>query len=192
MLCFQTREKSPEAASHLTALIKKLLLIVSRPARLLECLEFDPEEFYQLLEAAEGQARGVYGISTNVPQYIIGKLGLNRDPLAELQNDLSSLDALVEPVSSESVPVQRSSTPKPDSREDSGNEKEKSKPSSIKEPSENDFDTIKLVSNGAYGAVYLVRHKETRQPFALKKINKQNLILRNQVKNSRSGFKFCD
>jgi microtubule-associated serine/threonine kinase len=53
-LLSQTREKSPDAASYLTALIKKLLLIVSRPARLLECLEFDPEEFYQLLEAAEG------------------------------------------------------------------------------------------------------------------------------------------
>jgi microtubule-associated serine/threonine kinase len=79
---------------------------VSRPARLLECLEFDPEEFYQLLEAAEGQARGVYGISTNVPQYIIGKLGLNRDPLAELQNDLSSLDALVEVAVPETEPVQ--------------------------------------------------------------------------------------
>lgn len=50
-----------------------------------------------------------------------------------------------------------------------------------KEPSENDFETVKLISNGAYGAVYLVRHKETRQPFALKKINKLNLILRNQV-----------
>ncbi len=46
------------------------------------------EEFYQLLEAAEGQARGLHGMTTNVPQYIIGKLGLNRDPLAELQNDL--------------------------------------------------------------------------------------------------------
>ena len=91
-LLAQTREKSPDAASHLTALIKKLLLIVSRPARLLECLEFDPEEFYQLLEAAEGQARGVHGVHTNVPQYIIGKLGLNRDPLAELQQDLSQLD----------------------------------------------------------------------------------------------------
>jgi microtubule-associated serine/threonine kinase len=89
-LLSQTREKSPDAASYLTALIKKLLLIVSRPARLLECLEFDPEEFYQLLEAAEGQARGVHGIHTNVPQYIIGKLGLNRDPLAELQQDLLS------------------------------------------------------------------------------------------------------
>lgn len=49
---------------------------------------FNQEEFYQLLEAAEGQARGVHGVTTNVPQYIIGKLGLNRDPLAELQNDL--------------------------------------------------------------------------------------------------------
>lgn len=30
-------------------------------------------------------------------------------------------------------------------------------------------------------AVYLVRHKETRQRFAMKKINRQNLILRNQI-----------
>ena len=93
----QTREKSPDAARHLTALIKKLLLIVSRPARLLECLEFDPEEFYQLLEAAEGHARGLHGVSANVPQYIIGKLGLNRDPLAELQHDLSNLDTVDRP-----------------------------------------------------------------------------------------------
>lgn len=32
-----------------------------------------------------------------------------------------------------------------------------------------------------FSAVYLVRHKETRQRYAMKKINKQNLILRNQV-----------
>lgn len=67
-LLVQTRDKSPEAASYLTCLIKKLLLIVSRPARLLECLEFDPEEFYQLLEAAEGQARVVHGVQTHLPQ----------------------------------------------------------------------------------------------------------------------------
>ena len=89
--CFQTREKSTEAASHLTALIKKLLLIVSRPARLLECLEFDPEEFLQLLDAAEGHARGLHGVNANVPQYIISKLGLNRDPLAELRQDMSQV-----------------------------------------------------------------------------------------------------
>ncbi|TNM92189.1 hypothetical protein fugu_019201 [Takifugu bimaculatus] len=42
----------------------------------------------------------------------------------------------------------------------------------------------KLISNGAYGAVYLVRHKETKQRFAMKKINKQNLILRNQIQQA--------
>ena len=36
--------------------------------------------------------------------------------------------------------------------------------------SEEDYDIVKLISNGAYGAVYLVKHKETRQRFALKKI----------------------
>lgn len=82
LLLQQTRDKSPDAAAHLTSLIKKLLLIVSRPARLLECLEFDPEEFYHLLEQAEGQARTSQGIKTDIPQYIITKLGLNRDPLA--------------------------------------------------------------------------------------------------------------
>ena len=102
-LLAETRDKSPDATSHLTALIKKLLLIVSRPARLLECLEFDPEEFYQLLEAAEGQAKSVGGlVSANVPQYIIGKLGLNRDPLADLQQDLSSLD--MNPASTTATP----------------------------------------------------------------------------------------
>ena len=50
-----------------------------------------------------------------------------------------------------------------------------------KPPCEDDFDVVKLISNGAYGAVYLVKHKESRQRFALKKINKHNLILRNQV-----------
>ena len=67
-LLLQTRDKSAEAATYLTCLIKKLLLIVSRPARLLECLEFDPEEFYQLLEAAEGQARVVHGVQAHLPQ----------------------------------------------------------------------------------------------------------------------------
>jgi len=79
---FQTREKSPAAVAVLTGLIKKLLLVVSRPARLLECLEFDPEEFYHLLEQAEGQAKSSQEIKTDIPQYIISKLGLNRDPIA--------------------------------------------------------------------------------------------------------------
>lgn len=78
----QTKEKSLEAATRLTGLIKKLLLVISRPARLLECLEFDPEEFYHLLEQAEGQAKINAGIKTDIPQYIVNKLSLNRDPIS--------------------------------------------------------------------------------------------------------------
>lgn len=48
-------------------------------------------------------------------------------------------------------------------------------------PNENDYEILKLISNGAYGSVHLVKHKQTRQRFALKKINKNNLMLRNQV-----------
>lgn len=43
--------------------------------------EFDPEEFYQRLEAAEGQAKVGHGIKTDIPRYIINQLGLTRDPL---------------------------------------------------------------------------------------------------------------
>ena len=50
-------------------------MIVSRPARLLECLEFDPNEFYELLEEAEGVVREQLGSGTakvpDLPQYII-------------------------------------------------------------------------------------------------------------------------
>lgn len=40
---------------------------------------------------------------------------------------------------------------------------------------------INILFCACFRAVYLVRHKETRQRFAMKKICKQNLILRNQI-----------
>ncbi|GAB6022280.1 Microtubule-associated serine/threonine-protein kinase 2 [Chamberlinius hualienensis] len=144
-LFVECREKSPNAAQHLTVIVKKLLIIVSRPARLLECLEFDPEEFYHLLEAAEGQAKGLQGIKNDIPKYIIGKLGLNRDPLAVLNDDLSTYDG---------------GRPESDIDDVDGNKKEgnavststpKSTLEPVRGPNEIDFETIKLISNGAYG-----------------------------------------
>ena len=44
-----------QSVDTLTKFIKKFLLIISRVARLLECLEFDPLEFCHLLDAAEAQ-----------------------------------------------------------------------------------------------------------------------------------------
>ncbi|XP_046406823.1 microtubule-associated serine/threonine-protein kinase 3 isoform X10 [Ischnura elegans] len=181
-LLTETKEKSPEAAARLTGLIKKLLLVVSRPARLLECLEFDPEEFYHLLEQAEGQAKISQGIKADIPQYIINKLGLNRDPIAELQEDLDQLESTCSSPERKNQTMFQTSTPK---------EEEKTP----RVPSEGDFEIVKLISNGAYGAVYLVRHKETRHRFAMKKINKNNLMLRNQVDqvfNERDIMSFTD
>ncbi|XP_043086412.1 microtubule-associated serine/threonine-protein kinase 3-like [Puntigrus tetrazona] len=73
-----------EEVTVIAKLVKKILIIISRPARLLECLEFDPEEFYQRLEVAEDQAKIGQGIKTDIPRYIISQLGLTRDPLEDM------------------------------------------------------------------------------------------------------------
>ncbi|KAJ6659433.1 hypothetical protein lerEdw1_018667 [Lerista edwardsae] len=160
------RSESSEVA-FVTQLVKKLMIIIARPARLLECLEFDPEEFYHLLEAAEGHAKEGEGIKCDIPRYIICQLGLTRDPLEEMAQ-LNSYDS-------------------PDTPETDDSTEGKNRRATVqvkKTPSEEEFETIKLISNGAYGAVFLVRHRTTRQRFAMKKINKQNLILRNQIQQA--------
>ncbi|XP_050529258.1 microtubule-associated serine/threonine-protein kinase 2 [Daktulosphaira vitifoliae] len=160
LLLAEAKEKSEEAAELLTGTMKKLLLIISRPARLLECLEFDPEEFYHLLEQAEGQAKICQGIKDEIPQYIIGKLGLTRNSVDDIDINFQKLEECsLKKNQNQSVKKDTFTSP----------------------PSEIDFDVIKLISNGAYGAVYLVRHKQTRQRFAMKKIIKNNLMLRNQI-----------
>ncbi|KAF0041641.1 hypothetical protein F2P81_005173 [Scophthalmus maximus] len=166
------RSESVEV-TFVTQLVRKLMIIIARPARLLECLEFDPEEFYHLLEAAEGHAKEGQGIKCDIPRYIISQLGLTRDPLEEMAQ-LSSYDSGNPETPETDDSVDNRGTPVP-----AAPPQTKTKP-----PREEDFETIKLISNGAYGAVFLVRHKETRQRFAMKKINKQNLILRNQIQQA--------
>ncbi|XP_038661533.1 microtubule-associated serine/threonine-protein kinase 4-like isoform X4 [Scyliorhinus canicula] len=160
------RSESNELAV-IDQLVRKLLIIIARPARLLECLEFDPEEFYHLLEAAEGHAKEGEGIKSDIPRYIISQLGLTRDPLEEMAQ-LANYDSGT------------AETPETDDSVDSFSPSVQGR----RKPREIDFETMKLISNGAYGAVYLVRHKETKQRFAMKKINKQNLILRNQIQQA--------
>uniref|UniRef100_A0A9J7X0E7 non-specific serine/threonine protein kinase n=1 Tax=Cyprinus carpio carpio TaxID=630221 RepID=A0A9J7X0E7_CYPCA len=168
---FQESTERSESAevTFIKELVKKILIVIARPARLLECLEFDPEEFYHLLEAAEGHAKEGQGIKTDIPRYIISQLGLTRDPLEEIAQ-LTSYDSGI------------AETPETD---ESGSSHSLSAAlRSRRKPCELDFEMIKVISNGAYGAVYLVRHKETKQRFAMKKINKQNLMLRNQIQQA--------
>ncbi|KAI4817213.1 hypothetical protein KUCAC02_009489 [Chaenocephalus aceratus] len=123
--------------------------------------------FYHLLEAAEGHAKEGQGIKTDIPRYIISQLGLTRDPLEEIAQ-LTSCDSGI------------AETPETDDSSQSLSTALRCR----RKPCELDFEMKKLISNGAYGAVYLVRHKETKQRFAMKKINKQNLILRNQIQQA--------
>lgn len=76
----QTREKSAEAGAQVAPLVTRLILAMARPARLLECLEFDPERFYRLLEAAEGHARHLQ---------VIGDIWLLRGRLARVGGRLA-------------------------------------------------------------------------------------------------------
>ncbi|XP_054614284.1 microtubule-associated serine/threonine-protein kinase 4 isoform X4 [Dunckerocampus dactyliophorus] len=162
-----TERSESEEVNFIRDLAKKILIVIARPARLLECLEFDPEEFYHLLEAAEGHAKEGQGIKTDIPRYIISQLGLTRDPLEEMAQLTSSDSGIAETPETEDCSQSLSTALR-----------------SRRKPCELDFEMTKLISNGAYGAVYLVRHKETKQRFAMKKINKQNLILRNQIQQA--------
>ncbi|XP_041825170.1 microtubule-associated serine/threonine-protein kinase 3 isoform X3 [Melanotaenia boesemani] len=162
-----TERSESEEVNFIREVVKKILIVIARPARLLECLEFDPEEFYHLLEAAEGHAKEGQGIKSDIPRYIISQLGLTRDPLEEIAQ-LTSCDSGI------------AETPETDDSSQSLGTALRSR----RKPCELDFEMTKLISNGAYGAVYLVRHKETKQRFAMKKINKQNLILRNQIQQA--------
>uniref|UniRef100_A0A8C5VAC6 non-specific serine/threonine protein kinase n=1 Tax=Microcebus murinus TaxID=30608 RepID=A0A8C5VAC6_MICMU len=144
----------------------KLLIIISRPARLLECLvrEFNPEEFYTCWRRPRATPRRLAGA---------GWPGARGRPARAHSPPSPDVVHLEEQDSG------GSNTPEQDDLSEGRSSTKAKKP-----PGENDFDTIKLISNGAYGAVYLVRHRDTRQRFAMKKINKQNLILRNQIQQA--------
>jgi serine/threonine protein kinase len=189
----------PDSCQYLGRLGKQLLMIVSRAARLLECLEFDPSEFYQLLEEAEGAVRYQLGSGTarvpDLPQYIVNKLGLNKNLL--IDEPILSPEDEKPTIEKEITPIVKMRQKPSTNRRESGLSSEISEKETESEqqnpmesvlnsltsqaPKEEDFETIRLISNGAYGAVYLVRHKKTRQRFALKKMKKQTLLLRNQV-----------
>ena len=128
------------SVESLSKFIKKFLLIVSRVARLLECLEFDPLEFCHLLDAAEAQARQV--MKTDIPKYIISKLGLNRDPFEEFAASINN-DS---PVPDGATRLDRSGVAEPVANLTSSMLIRRNQA-----PSEEDFEQIKLVSNGAYG-----------------------------------------
>nr|CAD2175537.1 unnamed protein product [Meloidogyne enterolobii] len=179
----------PESYKYLFRLVKQMLMIVSRTARLLECLEFNPDEFYQLLGDAEVAVREQLGSGSarvpDLPQYILTKLGLNKN-LSSLEKNIGEQtgDGAGEEEEEENEEEFGQNKGQKDAHLTAQDSSDKLilPPQTTREaPKEEDFENIRLISNGAYGAVYLVKHKKTRQRFALKKMKKHTLLLRNQV-----------
>ncbi len=80
-LLLNAKEKCPQAVENLQTVVRKLLLTTARSARLLECLEFDPEDFLRTLDEVECQAKINGNIKQDIPKYICSKLNLERNPL---------------------------------------------------------------------------------------------------------------
>jgi len=160
--------KTTKALDPVKSMVHKLEWIVSRPARLLECLAFKPEEFMSSLEIEE-QVITEKHIPVDMEAYIKFKLGLQLSSGQEAENSQPEEEFAEQAPSAASAPEAK--------------------------PTENDFECIKLISNGAYGSVFLVRHKINRQRFALKKMNKLHLMHKNQVQqvfNERDIMTFAE
>jgi microtubule-associated serine/threonine kinase len=80
-LLLNAKEKCPQAVEDLQTIVRTLLLITARSARLLECLHFDPESFLRTLEEIEWQAKTITNLKQDIPKYICSKLNLERNPL---------------------------------------------------------------------------------------------------------------
>lgn len=71
-----------QALENLNKVASALLIILSRPARLLECLEFNPAEFYTRLEFEEqcltehNKTNDGEGMTIEMGDYIRNKLGI--------------------------------------------------------------------------------------------------------------------
>jgi microtubule-associated serine/threonine kinase len=176
-LLLEAREKCSTdgiGLEHLQKIIKRFLLNVSRVARLLECIEFDPLEFCFLLDFAEQQARQE-AIKIDIPKYIISKLGIDKfDPFEDFKTAEEEPVAVPvpPPVSDEArggsysrassiTGANSSSGFSSTDVADFGSEAGSTASSSINNanvknpneitPCEEDFHEIKLISNGAYG-----------------------------------------
>ncbi|KAG7263507.1 LOW QUALITY PROTEIN: hypothetical protein CRUP_014249 [Coryphaenoides rupestris] len=133
--------------SVIIQLVKKILIIISRPARLLECLEFDPEEFYHFA-GGRGHAKAGQGDQDDIPRYIINQLGLTRDPATR-----SGPHATTSWVQGSEMVQQYEVSPSVSVDPDAGveNKVPQTTTPTRRKPLESDFETIKLISNGAYG-----------------------------------------
>ncbi|KAH8866370.1 Microtubule-associated serine/threonine-protein kinase 2 [Schistosoma japonicum] len=187
-----TRTRDPDSIPLVVTFIRRLLLIIARPARLLECLEFDPSEFYQMLEVAENHVRhrtnsmGLPGsqiISADVPLYIISKLGLSKTVLDDgaLHSEKFKSDSAIRTRTTSGSNL--SACMNTDGKIVSKTTRSNSSCVPIRPPCEADFEVIKLISNGAYGLLITHEGHIKLTDFGLSRIGLMNLATNLYEKN---------
>jgi microtubule-associated serine/threonine kinase len=150
--------------------------MIARPARLLECLEFDPEDqssgvtFSNAIDRV--QRLKLTAQNEHIPQYILSRLqanfgGPNVTP-ADANKRPSFVPGNTQPAVTFVTPNYR--------------------------PHKHDFKFVKKLSAGAYGAVYLSKHHRTNEFVAIKVLRKKDLLAKNmidQVLNERDILHFA-
>ena len=121
-------------------------------------------------------------IEKHIYKYIVRSLGIDDDPVKALEvysrdaaNRFQNVDTSSSDDGENQANNQHQNSSNPQNRRNSYDENsEKTQKVSMA-----DFEKVKPISQGAFARVYLVRHKETGEKFALKEINRHDLVSRN-------------
>ena len=148
--------------------MNRLLLIISIPSRLLECLEFDPARVDSTQTRAERvQLMQLTANNSHIPQYVLSRLtthfGATLMPGEEVSSQFQAAasNTFVTP---------------------------------NYQPCKHDFKFEKQLSAGAYGAVYLARHIKSNEQVAIKVLKKKDVLTKNlmhQVLHERDIMQFA-
>ncbi|KAF0991565.1 hypothetical protein HZS_6335, partial [Henneguya salminicola] len=172
-LILETANKNPDDLTILYDIARRFDLITSETIRILTCIELNT--------------------SLNDPGLVVPDLkNTDQDLKSYLFTKLGEKDSAVESTQTDSqLIIHKGKKLFSISLKQPANEALKninpasSIDSSISEfllPKESDFTIVKLISQGAFSAVYLVRHKDTHRRYAMKKIHKNHAFLKNQVR----------
>ncbi|OAF71045.1 hypothetical protein A3Q56_01220 [Intoshia linei] len=138
-------------------IIKKandLLFVFSKPSRLLQCLEFDPFDFVSSVNMADEEAK--LRLSMNGESFSkIPSVIIDKLGMMNKNESTINIDKSVKNV--------------------------KLTKRFNRERNIEQYEFIKIISNGAYGSVSLVRSTRNNEYYALKRISKQSIAFNNQM-----------
>eukprot|EP00117_Sycon_ciliatum_P003174 scpid3849/ scgid2613/ Microtubule-associated serine/threonine-protein kinase 1; Syntrophin-associated serine/threonine-protein kinase len=177
------RGATPETFAMIQKLLQQMTVIITRPAGLLECLEQDMNSLDAHGQVKSPAAAGGGVLQMLAPPMSCATTSCVPSPASNISDSshlLHYVRQCLTPRDCLSRDRRLSAVKSEDEGDDDGSEDGDEAVTELAsqdvQPKADDFEQLKIISNGAYGSVYLVRHKERRQVFAMKKITKTNVI----------------